>query len=168
MKKRLVAALCSAVMVFSLAACGNSGGSQNGGEDGQNSDGNSDDEIVEIFWQFPTTGEFSEAFYRMEDALNEMMEKDIGVHVTFVATTLTDSQQDATLAVSTGEQLDISLTAFTALGNLVENGMIMELDDLLEEYGPDIVSHAGNKVDGCYYDGKLYAVPTCADQVWKT
>ena len=50
MKKRLVAALCSAVMVFSLAACGNSGGSQNGGEDGQNSDGNSDDEIVEIFW----------------------------------------------------------------------------------------------------------------------
>ncbi len=168
MKKRLVAALCSAVMVFSLAACGNSGGSQNGGEDGQNSDGNSDDEIVEIFWQFPTTGEFSEAFYRMEDALNEMMEKDIGVHVTFVATTLTDSQQDATLAVSTGEQLDISLTAFTALGNLVENGMILELDDLLEEYGPDIISHCGEKVEGCYYDGKLYSVPTCADQVWNT
>lgn len=168
MKRRLVAALCSAVMVFSLAACSSSGGSQDNSGNGEDSGGNSENEIVEIFWQFPATGEFSEAFYRMEDALNEMMEKDIGVHVTFVATTLTDSQQDATLAVSTGEQLDISLTAFTALGNLVENGMIMELDDLLEEYGPDIVSHAGNKVDGCYYDGKLYAVPTCADQVWNT
>ena len=77
-------------------------------------------EVVEIFWQFPSINELGEGFYRMEDALNEMMEKDIGVHVTFVPTGLMESQQDATLMISSGEQLDVYMTAFTSLSNLVE------------------------------------------------
>lgn len=126
------------------------------------------EEIVEIFWQFPTASEVTDGFYRMEDALNEMMERDIGVHVTFVPTGLMQSQQDATLMVSSGEQLDVALTAFTSIGNLVESGLILPLDDYIEEYGPDILELCGSKVDGCYYDGKLYAVPTCADQIFNT
>ena len=122
------------------------------------------EDIVEIFWQFPAANEVGEAFYRMEDALNEMMEKDIGVHVTFIPTDLMTSQQDATLMVSSGEQLDVMLTAFTGIGNLVESGLILPLDEYLEEYGKDIVEHCGSKVGGCYYDGKLYSLPTCADQ----
>lgn len=126
------------------------------------------DDIVEIFWQYPAANEVGEGFYRMEDALNEMMEKDIGVHVTFVPTDLTKSQQDATLMVSSGEQLDVSLTAFTSIGNLVESGLILPLDDYMDQYGQDIVSHCGTKLDGCYYDGKLYSLPTCADQQFNT
>lgn len=126
------------------------------------------EEIVEIFWQFPAPSEVTEGFYRMEDALNELMEKDIGVHVTFIPTDLMQSQQDATLMVSSGEQLDIALTAFTSVGNLVESGLILPLDDYIEEYGSDILDICGSKVDGCYYDGKLYGVPTCADPVYST
>lgn len=127
-----------------------------------------DGDVVEIFWQFPAASEVSDSFYQMEDALNEMMEKDIGVHVTFIPTGLMESQQDATLMVSSGEQLDVALTAFTGLGNLVESGLILPLDDYINEYGQDILEHCGSKVEGCYYDGKLYALPTCADQSFNT
>lgn len=49
--------------------------------------------------------------------------------VTFIPTGLMESQQDATLMVSSGEQLDIMLTAFTSIGNLVDRGLILPLDD---------------------------------------
>ena len=192
MKKRMIAALLGTALIVSAAGCGGKTGSDAGAGSGSDADaaasgavqdtqstggetadvgkeaGGASGDVVEIFWQYPAAGEVGEGFYRMEDALNEMMEKDIGVHVTFVPTGLMDSQQDATLMVSSGEQLDIALTAFTGIGNLVEDGLILLLDDYLEEYGPDIVSHCGSKVDGCYYGGTLYALPTCADQVWNT
>ena len=122
-------------------------------------------EIVEIFWQFPSQSEVGEGFYRMEDALNEMMEKDIGVHVTFVPTGLMESQQDATLMISSGEQLDVCMTAFTSLSALVEKGLILPLDEYTDLI-PDIMEYAPVKTAGCYYQGHLYGLPTCADQVY--
>lgn len=154
MNKKVIAMLACAAMTASMA-----GGYVQAEETG---------DIVEIFWQFPAASEVSDSFYRMEDALNEMMEKDIGVHVTFIPTGLMESQQDATLMVSSGEQLDVALTAFTGIGNLVESGLILPLDDYIEEYGQDILEHCGSKVEGCYYDGRLYSLPTCADQVFNT
>ena len=122
-------------------------------------------EVVEIFWQFPSINELGEGFYRMEDALNEMMEKDIGVHVTFVPTGLMESQQDATLMISSGEQLDVCMTAFTSLSNLVEKGLILPLDEYTDLI-PDILELAPSKTQGCTYQGKLYGLPTCADPVF--
>lgn len=134
--------------------------SETAGDTAADSKADTDGEIVEIFWQYPATSEVTEGFYRMEDALNEMMEKDIGVHVTFVPTDLMTSQQDATLMISSGEQLDVSLTAFTSVGNLVEDGLILPLDDYMDEYGSKIES---NWISGNYYDGKLYSLPSCVD-----
>lgn len=173
MKKRVITLLLGSSMLLGLL--GGCGSAQETSEKNQAGYGkeaeetktagesSADGEIVEIFWQYPSSNEVQEGFYRMEDALNEMMEKDIGVHVTFIPTGLMESQQDATLMVSTGEQLDVMLTAFTSVGNLVDAGLILPLDDYVEEYGQDILKHAGAKVEGCYYDGTLYGVPTCAE-----
>lgn len=117
-------------------------------------------EITEIVWQYPVQGEVKEGFYRVEDALNEMMEKDIGVHVTFEPVDIMESQNKATLMVSAGEQLDVCLTAFTSVGNLVDSGLILPLDELLETYGQDILEHTENMVGSCKYDGKIYGVTT--------
>lgn len=119
-------------------------------------------EIVEIFWQYPAYGEVSEGFYDMEDALNEIMENEIGVHVTFVPTGLETSQQDAILDVSAGEQLDVCLSAFTGLGPLVEKGLILPLDDMLTENGWDevLAEHNANPFEKSTYLGHAYGVPT--------
>jgi ABC-type glycerol-3-phosphate transport system substrate-binding protein len=37
--------------------------------------------------------------------------------------------------------------------------MIIPLDDLVNRYGQDLISHCGALLEGCYYGGKLYGIP---------
>lgn len=149
--KRRIAMMLSLVM-----AIGGAGTWTVQAEEGQNG------EIVEVFWQYPAYGEVSEGFYAVEDALNEMMEKDIGVHVTFVPTGLETSQQDAILDVSAGVQLDVCLSAFTSVGTLVEKGLILPLDDMLEAngWGEVLAEHSANPYEKSTFNGSVYGVPT--------
>ena len=125
-----------------------------------------DEKPIEIVWQYPAWGSVFEGFYDVEDALNEMMERDIGIHVTFEPTGLQESQNDAILKVSSGEQLDICLTAFTSPGTLVDRGVIIPLDDVLTE--DDIASfalHNANPATMGTYDGHIYQIP-CGDKTY--
>ena len=178
MKKKILALLLGSTMLLScITGCGNTesttsvSNTENGnvktessdakqGEETENADvKKSDEEIVEIVWQYPATSEVGEGFYRMEEALNEMMEKDIGVHVTFETCDLLNSQNDATLMVSAGEQLDICLTAFTSARNLINSGLVIPLDELMAEYGQDIQEQGPEAVESCRFDGEIYGVP---------
>lgn len=162
MKRRMVSALLCAVMaVTMLAGCGNSANTSGGGEQGTEAgSGAADGEIVEILWQYPYTMDTAnEGFINMENALNEMMERDIGVHVTFQPVELLNAQNDAILAASSGEQLDIMLTAFTSIGNVVNKGLVLPLDDLLAEYGQDIIAKS-HTLEQCGYMGQTYGVTT--------
>ncbi|MDR2418607.1 MAG: ABC transporter substrate-binding protein [Treponema sp.] len=117
-------------------------------------------EITEIIWQYPSPGDLGTGFQEMEDALNVMMERDIGVHVRFEPVGLMESQQKAALMVSSGEQLDIALTAFTSMGPIIESGLIIPLDDLVNQYGQALKSHCGVLLEKSRYGGKLYGIPT--------
>lgn len=173
MKKRVVSALlCAAMAITMLSGCGDSGsGSSDAGgaketekaektESGTEEASVDDGELVEILWQYPSTMDTTaEGFINVENALNEMMEKDIGVHVVFEPVNLLESQSDAILAVSSGEKLDVMLTAFTSIGNVVEKGLIIPLDDLLAEYGQDIIANS-HTLDNCGYKGQIYGMTT--------
>lgn len=154
MKNRVLAAALCAVLAVSVTACGNSKDQENEGTDSK------DGEITEVIWQYPTTMDAnSPGFIAVEDALNEMMEKDIGVHVTFEPVDLMDAQNDAILKVAAGEQLDIMLSAFTSIGNVVSKGLIQPLDELLDEYGQDILENS-HTLEMCGYQGETYGVCT--------
>ena len=169
MKKKVIALMMSLTFLVSLlAGCGNgTGQTASTGPEADHTSASpsvpaqsSSDGITEIIWQYPTIMDTnSEGFRNMEDKLNEMMEKDIGVHVTFEPVGLSESQNSAALMISSGEQLDIMLTAFTSMGNVVDKGLVMPLDDLLEKYGQDILSKSFTK-EMCGYDGKTYGVTT--------
>lgn len=145
MKKRIVCCMAAAAMLataFAVPVCAE------------------EQEITEIFWQYPTTMDpNAEGLLRVEEALNAMMEPEIGVHVTFEPVNLMDSQNEAVLAVSSGEQLDIMLSAFTSIGNVVSKGLILPLDEYLEEYGQDIIANS-KSIEMCGYDGSTYGVCT--------
>lgn len=176
MKKKMLALLLVSAITLPVTACGDgspketAGGTgtgettqktepaatESGGAGGKTKA--SSDEIVEIIWQYPTTGNLGSGFQDMEDALNEMMERDIGVHVTFEPTGLMDSQQNAMLMVSAGEQLDICLTAFTSIGPLVSGNLIVPLDNLVTVYGQGLVE-SGVLLENGKYAGKQYGIP---------
>lgn len=176
MKKRIMAVLLGmALFAASITGCGNQKDAQGAGSSGGNSgeqeetgssaeegaDGTSDagaasdGELVEIVWLWP--GEAPEGLQEVEDALNEMMEKDIGVHVTLYP--CADWANQVTLDVSTGTQVDICLTVGGGVGGKVKDGIIQPMDDIIEEYGPDIIEDCGDSIKGGYYNGLLYGVP---------
>lgn len=114
-------------------------------------------EIVEIVWQYPTDGNLGVGFQDVEDALNEMLERDIGVHVTFEPVGLGESQQKAMLMIAAGEQLDLCLTAFANLNPLVDGGYVIPLTELVDEYGQGFKDLGLNLSNG-YYQGELYGI----------
>lgn len=126
-----------------------------------------EDEIVDIYWQYPSYGEISEGFQDMEDALNEMLEKDLGVHVTFVTTGLMESQNDAILMVSAGEQLDVCLSFLTGIGNVVDKGLVLELDELLDKTNTleTFRAHNTDPYTSSGYQGHAYGVGCGETQV---
>ena len=183
MKRRALAVLLSATLIMgSFAGCNSNGGNSSGSEEVDSSSGSSEaskadvsdsgsseeveetstdtGEIVEVIWQYPTTIDTTgEGFRNVENTLNEMMERDIGVHVTFEPVGLMEAQNDAVLMISAGEQLDVMLNAFTSVGNVVSKGLIVPLDDMLDQYGQDIIENS-HTLEMCGYNGETYGICT--------
>ena len=145
MKQRLLALVLGIVMIASLivpAAI-------------------AEDEVKTIYWQWPTAGDVSdEALAGMEEQFNAMLvEAGIPAKVEFIPTGLFTCQQDATLMISTGEQLDIMLTAFTTIDTLVNSNQILPIEDLVDEYAPDAMAKSYSALK-CTYEGHLYGITT--------
>lgn len=143
------------------APSGGSSGTQEETAEADSQDGGADQgteaegEPVEVIWLWP--GDAPEGLQEVEDALNEMMERDIGVHVTLYP--CADWANQVTLDVSTGTQVDICLTVGGGVGSKVKDGVVQPMDDLVAQYGMDIVEDCGDSIKGGYYNGILYGVP---------
>ena len=101
MKRRLWACILMMTFAMMFTACQSTSEEsvkgteslQDAGTNAPEGTGKDQEEIVEIIWQYPTSGNLGAGFQDMEDALNEMMERDIGVHVTFEPVGLGEAQQ---------------------------------------------------------------------------
>lgn len=185
MKKRLLTALLSTGMI--AAAISGCGGGSSAAETNQTAAGETvgseaansetaagvtegednnqdaakeyDGELTEIVWQWPSMGSTGEGFQAVEDALNEMLEPDIGVHVTLEPVTFSNLANETVLSVSSGEQLDLCLSVGTGVGNLVSSGLIEPLDEIIDGNGAAILEKCGDAMAGGYYNGQLYGMP---------
>lgn len=175
MKKRMACVSLTLIMAgILLAGCSN--GSKGGGTDAENvsteakneekTDGSSfveeqpeKDELVNIVWEWVSYGDLPSGFQDVEDKLNEMTERDIGVHVTLEPVLRSDLQNQTTMLVSSGEQVDLAVQVGTGVAPYVSSGLILPLDDYIDEYGKNIKEECGDQLYGGMYQGKLYGVP---------
>ncbi len=119
------------------------------------------DDLYEVVVQFPTLGDTPQDLPMVEEALNKITEEEIGVHVTFYPCNAFELNNTTNLMVSSGEKLDLAMCMFEGgAQSYVNKGMLIELDDLVEEYGQDILEAEGKAMAGGYYDGILYTIPT--------
>ncbi|MCF0132415.1 MAG: ABC transporter substrate-binding protein [Blautia sp.] len=119
------------------------------------------EDLYEVVIQFPTLGTTPADLQMVEDKLNERTESEIGVHVTFSPVSAFETNNITSLAVSSGEKLDLAISIFEGgVANYVNKGMLLELDDLVAEYGQDILEAEGPAMAGGYFDGVLYGIPT--------
>ncbi|MDD2375378.1 MAG: ABC transporter substrate-binding protein [Eubacteriales bacterium] len=167
--KRLLIVLLIAALCLSLAACG--GGDTTSGSGTTTTAGDSSDEgsettpaeedVYEVIMQFPTLGTTPEDLQLVEDAINERTIPEIGVKVKFYPVSAFELNSTTNLMVSTGEKLDLMMSLFeNGVGSYVNKGILIELDDLVREYGSGIVAAEGAALTGGYFDGKLYAIPS--------
>lgn len=176
--KRLLAIGMAAGMMISTAACGSSaagttgtaagttGATESGTTDTSATTAASDGKITHLVMAFPTFTGAPADTAKVQDAMNEILRKKIGVEVELQISDLASYKQNMTLALSSGEQIDIMNTIMQDYATLIAQGSLtnLEADNLMQTDGPGIVSTIGQDyVDACRVDGKLYALPGMRD-----
>ena len=179
MKKKVVSMLLVGAMVASLTACGSStsststssnNGSETTAEGGEaevtTNFANADGTPLQLVMQFPTFTGAPVDTQVVQDAVNEILGEKLGVNITLQIYDWGSYKQSTTLSLAGGEQIDILSTILCSYPTLVSQGNLidMEDEDLIANYGPDIIAAIGEEyVDACRIDGVLYGVPNNRD-----
>ena len=98
----------------------------------------------------------------VEAAVNEYIEPLIGANVSYHIIGWGDWNDKAINALQSGEKMDLIFTAdWEGYGVEVAGGLLLPLDDLLEEYGQGIKETLPQTfLDGVKVNGVLYGIPT--------
>ena len=179
--KRVIAILLSALMIVSLAACNGTAEpsektteQEKTQEAGTAKDESKSEEQTDTATDesYPVLRINQHAFYGgppknadiVEEALNKVLREKAHAEVDIVYIQFSDMQTQTNLLLTGGDDsLDI-LTSFwyASLGELVSNGQVRELDDLLESSGQgikDLYAPYKEVLDCARVNGKLYGIP---------
>ncbi|MDD5897707.1 MAG: ABC transporter substrate-binding protein [Clostridia bacterium] len=98
----------------------------------------------------------------VEKAINAYIEPLIGANIVFHIVGWNDWTDKAVNALQSGEKMDMIFTAdWREYMVEVSGGLLMELDDLVAEYGQGITETLPKTfLDGVRVNGKLYGIPT--------
>ena len=178
--KKAAAALLAALMVTgTLTACGGNGDSStsSGSADSSAAEGSSSTtetsetgetadpgEVVTLkVWGFTNAAPDTNEMNAVADAVNELTRDTIGVEIEL---TRSFDYETLNLALTSGEKLDLLQTHSYSpgLSSMVSTGYVQPIDDLLSEYGQDIlevVPESYMKVGAV--NGEQYGTPDLKD-----
>lgn len=118
---------------------------------------------IEFWWYYTSSGTNESVFRAVEDAVNEITEREINVHVNFTWIMQSDYPTQLSLAIANGEQIDWAGTMpFGAtFQSLYANGSMMDITDLIDENAQELKALFGDEMmNATSVDGKVYAVGT--------
>ncbi len=156
-KKGIAVLTAAACLAGCLAGCSG----QDSGSDSKGTE--SKTEMKDITWMYAQmSGMIPEDLQKVEDALNEITEEKIQVHVKLNPVSFSDYQNQISLIMASQEKMDIITTAGSNIWSaLLSQRQLTPLNDLLEEYGADIMEVVPEDYfKGTTVEGKTYAVTT--------
>ena len=176
-RKGLAAVGLAAMLIFAMTGCGSDAtdtAGQNGSsaeEQGtENAKGvttdveNSEDvngEYTKIVYSYWTMDRIPDEASRqsVEEAINEITREKIGVEVELMPLAASEQAQKVSLAMASGEQLDI----FNTVGDLntyIANNQVYDITDLVHEHAQGAVEQVSEEfLKTTMNDGKIYAIP---------
>ncbi len=125
-----------------------------------------DDDVQKVVLSFFTWTGAPVDTQLVQDAMNEITREKIGIEVELQISDFASYQQNMTLALSGGEQIDIMVNLSSTYSNFAQQGYFMDLeeDGLLETYGHGIIEVMGqDNIDACRIGGVLYGLPNNRD-----
>ena len=164
MKKKLVAGILAAVMTVSLAACGGGGGNGDGGSVGGGTESGSGaadagGEPYTVTMVLNGTQQPDEE--RIEQKVNEILEKELNARLDLVVLPWASATQQLQLMLAGDEKIDVFYTNATNAVQYMHSGQIMDMSDLISQYGTNLKDIFGEDVlKSNSVEGFLYGVPT--------
>ena len=166
MKKRILALFLVMIMAAgALYGCGNDNDSDKGKDSGDSGQAGSqaadaDEEPYELVVELIGSGVSQPDVEMVQDAINEITVPAINCTVKFREITIADHATQIGLLGSDGDRMDIIFVGYTtSMSDLVANGLLVGLGDLLEEYAPEMLEKAGVLMEACYVGDDYYCVP---------
>lgn len=170
MKKLMAILLAASLLVGTMSGCGGGGDSSaedsdggssqtteesGGAENGETADTGETYEIVMTWMNFGSGA--PEGMPDVEAAINEIVGPELGVSISLLPVSASTMASEQTLMISAGDKLDLVISD---IPTMVNNGSIIALDDLYEQYGTNLSSKFSELVQaGGYYGDTLYAIP---------
>ena len=185
--KRIIALLMAGAMAVSMAGCGNSengktnqdttadaadnnAGSDDATQDDAEADGEWDEVPAEVTWYMWNVGGTvtPEGVDAVEEKLNEITLKKINVKVDLEILEMGTYLTQMAMEVGAGSKIDLISTFPAAAGSysqMVAKNQLMPLNDLLEEYAPELLETVPQEyLKATQKDGVTYAIPVYNDQ----
>lgn len=170
MKRRVTRFIAGAMTAFLLAGCGSTGSSNTQNDtaavtekENSSTDTVSDStEAVTIKMTYLTSGTEPEGLDRIEAALNELTMEKINCKVELVPLAFADQATKYNMWFANGNDTDILITVFQDYLAMINSGAFMELDDLIQSYGKDMLEKDKEKnfLSAGQYKGHQYGIPT--------
>ena len=174
--KKLLAILLTLIMVLSLSACGSGDDNTSNGETSTSSSSGSSEssdnksgeaeEPVHLVMNFLTFVGAPADTLMVQDAMNAITKERYNIEVELQISDISSYKQALTLALSSGEQLDIIQTITAGYNTLAQQGFLLDLEEngLMDQFGTGVVPAIGQSyVDACRIDGVLYGLPNGRD-----
>ena len=174
--KKLLAILLTLIMVLSLSACGSGDDNTSNGETSTTSSSGSSEssdnksgeteEPVHLVMNFLTFVGAPADTLMVQDAMNAITKERYNIEVELQISDISSYKQALTLALSSGEQLDIIQTITAGYNTLAQQGFLLDLEEngLMDQFGTGVVPAIGQSyVDACRIDGVLYGLPNGRD-----
>lgn len=185
MRKRLLTKILAVAMSAALltacgspdnakdAGAGNSSQEESSAQEQEDSQESSQEESEEqqpaasgdgitVRMTYITGGVEPDGLDRVEAALNEQTQAKIGCNISLVPVAHADEAATYNKWFASGENVDIICTVFQDYLSMINAGGFQPLDDLIAEYGKDMLEKDKEKsfLGAGKYKGQLYGIPT--------
>ena len=173
--KKIAALLATCMLATALVGCGNANVSTQSGSKEESKTSSVEQEssstVVNeepIVLTVLTRSNVSQDGPLVYEEANKYIEEKLGFTVEFVDLGQNEFAEKSKMMFATGDYFDVTFTADSVdFYTNAANGVYLSLDDLLDEYGKDILAAAPDYLFGAAtVNGEIYAVPHLKDMVW--
>lgn len=142
MRKKIISMLLASTMILSMAltGCGNNESGTADTVDGtQTTSAAAEGDLTDIKMAYMIFNTAAPDMGLVQDEINKISEKEIGVHVTIEPIAVGDYATQVNLMFASGEELDIVQALTTNFTAWYANGSLTPIDSELETYGQGVL-----------------------------
>ncbi len=121
-----------------------------------------DEEPVElIYYQFDMRGTGNDYGGNAKQAAHDYVLEKLNIDLDMHFVTSGDWTNSVSVALSAGERIDVcTLFSGTRIGSVYPKGLLMDITDLMAEYGPEVSEITKDYIGTYTYGGRIFGVPT--------